>query len=85
MSIHLEIPDEIAQWLEEKAKASGSKPETVAVETLRQQVEADEAYSQLMKPVREAFESSGLSEDAAVELFETEKHVLRRERQQASS
>ena len=85
MSIHLEIPDEIAQWLEEKAKASGSKPETVAVETLRQQVEADEAYSQLMTPVREAFESSGLSEDAAVELFETEKHALRRERQQASS
>ncbi len=85
MSIHVEIPDEIAQWLEEKAKASGNKPETVAVETLRQQVEADTTYSQLMMPIHEAFESSGLTEDEAVELFETEKHTLRRERHQASS
>jgi len=85
MSIHVEIPDEIAQWLEEKAKASGSNPETVAVETLRQQVEADESYRQLMTPIHEAFESSELTEDEAVELFETEKHALRRDRQQASS
>jgi hypothetical protein len=85
MSIHVEIPDEIAQWLEEKAKASGSKPEVVAVETLRRQAEADEAYSQLMMPVHKAFKSSGLSEDEAVELFETEKHALRRSRQQLSS
>jgi len=85
MSIHVEIPDEIAQWLEEKAKASGIKPETVAVETLRQQVEADESYRQLMAPIHEAFESSELTEDEAVELFETEKHALRRDRQQASS
>ena len=85
MSIHVEIPDDIAQWLEEQAKASGNKPETVAVETLRQQVEADTTYGQLMMPIHEAFQSSGLTEDEAVELFETEKHTLRRERQQASS
>ncbi len=38
-----------------------------------------ETYSQLMAAVRQAFESSGLTEDEAVELFEAEKHALRQE------
>lgn len=84
MSIHVEIPDRIAPGLEEKFTAFRSMPEVVAVETLRQQVEADAAYGQLMTPIHEAFESSGLTEDEAFELFESEKHALRRKRHQAS-
>jgi hypothetical protein len=38
-----------------------------------------------MTPIHEAFESSGLTEAGTVELFESEKHALRRERHQASS
>jgi predicted DNA-binding antitoxin AbrB/MazE fold protein len=39
--------------------------------------EADESRTQNQQQVRAALESSGLSEDQAVELFEAEKHSLR--------
>jgi predicted DNA-binding antitoxin AbrB/MazE fold protein len=58
---------------------------TVETQTAPDTAEAREKLEGLLLPVREAFEASGLSEDEAVELFEAEKHALRRERRAPSS
>ncbi len=43
---------------------------------------SQQAVVEALAPVRAAFESSELSEDEAVEIFEAEKHMLRRERRE---
>ena len=53
-----------------------------SVVSAKRGLEARATLEALLQPVREAFEASGLSEDEAVELFEAEKHALRRERRQ---
>jgi hypothetical protein len=78
--MRVEIPDELAKELRETAQAIGSEPDKVAVAAIRRGLEAREKLEELLRPVREAFETSGLSEDQAVELFEAEKHALRQER-----
>lgn len=83
--MRVEIPDELAKELRETADAIGSEPEKVAVAAIRRGLEVREKLEELLLPVRQAFEASGLSEDEAVELFEAEKHALRRERSEPCS
>ena len=83
--MRIEIPDDLAQELMETAKATGVDPDAVAVVAIRRGLEAGEQLDELLLPVREAFDSSGLSEDDAVELFEAEKHILRQERRERVS
>jgi hypothetical protein len=78
--MRVEVPSELAEEILETAKATGTDPERVAVAAIRRGLEARENLEALLLPVREAFEASGLSEDEAIELFEAEKHALRRER-----
>jgi len=83
--MHVQIPDELAKELVKRAEATGSEPEKVAVAAIRRQLDTDEQLDQLLAPVQEAFKSSGLTEEEAVELFEAEKHAMRRERRETVS
>jgi predicted transcriptional regulator len=77
MALVIEIPDELAVQLEEHAAATGSVPEKVAIGAIQRQLHADELLERSL-----AFAESGMTEEEAVELFEAEKHAMRRERRE---
>lgn len=80
MSLQVEIPDDLAVRLQERAIATGSAPDKVAIDAIERQFQAEEAYLRVMAPVHQAFRESGMTEEEAVEFFEAEKHAMRRER-----
>jgi len=80
MTLSVTIPDELAAELARTAQAAGKTPEEVAVSAIRRNLQAAAKVNEAIAPIREAFQGSGLSEDEAVELFEAEKHAMRRER-----
>jgi hypothetical protein len=62
------------------AKSQGKSPEAVVLEAVANQLDPMARLNVALAPIRKAFQESGLSEDEAVELFEAEKHAMRRER-----
>jgi hypothetical protein len=82
--MRVDIPADLAQEIIDTAQSTGEEPERVVLAAIRRGLEAHEKLEATLLPVREAFEASGLSEDEAVELFEAEKHALRRERRERS-
>jgi plasmid stability protein len=82
MGLILNIPDDVVQRLRVEAEASGTAPEDVALDAIRQRL-GMRGIHDLLGPVREAFAASGMTEDQAVDLFETEKHALRRQPRRA--
>ena len=80
MTLSVTIPDELAEALTRSAQAAGKTPEEVAVSAIRRNLLATAKLNEALAPIRKAFQESGLTEDEAVELFEAEKHALRRER-----
>ncbi len=83
MDVH--IPDDLAAELLERAKAIGDDPEQVAIRAIQKSLTAEQSLAELLAPVRKAFQDSGMTEDEAVELFETEKHAIRKQRRAATS
>ncbi len=81
----LHIPDDLAAELHKKAAASGSDPAELAVLAIRRTISSDRRLEDLLQPTREAFRSSGMTEDQAVDLFEAEKHAMRQERSSSAS
>lgn len=77
--MELHIPDDLADALRRRAAACGSDPEKLAVQAIRQILHSEVELEQQLRPVREAFLASGKTEEEAVQLFEEEKHALRRE------
>ncbi len=80
MSIHVEIPEPLAEKVARAAKSQGKSAETVVLEAVASQLDPLGRLNAALAPIRTAFQESGLTEDEAVELFEAEKHALRRER-----
>lgn len=78
MTLHLDLPDDLAKDLAEQAQQTGCAPEQVAITAIRKSLLADKRLAEVLAPVREAFQQSGMTEDEAVELFEAEKHAMRR-------
>ncbi len=85
MSLVIEIPDNLAEQLRQRAAATGSAPDQVAIAAIERQFLADENLEKALAPIRQAFEKSGMTEEEAVELFEAEKHAMRREQREKSS
>lgn len=78
MTMHVEIPDDLAELVNKQAAATGSDPEAVAIRAMRITLLSDAKLTETLRPVCEAFAQSGMTEDEAVELFEQEKHAMRR-------
>jgi hypothetical protein len=83
MLIQLQLPEDLAEGLVRLAENSGQSPEQIAISAIRYQISPFAEIDRLMAPTFESMESSGIDEDAAVEIFEAEKHAMRRERQAA--
>lgn len=80
MSIHVEIPEPLAEKVARAAESQGKSAETVVLEAVASQLDPLARLNAALAPIRQAFLESGISEDEAVEDFEREKHALRRER-----
>jgi predicted transcriptional regulator len=85
MSLVIEIPDELAQQLQQRAAETGTAPEKVAISAIEGQFRADENRKQMLAPIHEAFRQSGMTEEELSDLLEEEKHAMRRERRQKKS
>lgn len=83
MSIHIEIPDPLAEKVTQAAKSQGKSPEDVVLEAVATKLNPLARLDELMAPVRERMKELGITEDEAVEDFEREKHAMRKERQAA--
>lgn len=80
MSIHVEIPEPLAAKVAQAAKSQGKSPTDVVLDAVATKLDPLARLDEVLAPIREAFQASGLTEDEAVELFEAEKHAMRRER-----
>lgn len=80
MFIRVQIPEPLAEKVTQAAKSQGKPPEDVVLEAVAKRLGPLGRLNAALAPIREAFQKSGLAEDEAVELFEAEKHAMRRER-----
>ena len=79
------IPDELACRLEMFAKTRATTPAQVALAAIERELSAMDRLDEILAPVRAAFEASVMTEDEAVELFEAEKHAMRKARRAGAS
>lgn len=83
MSIHIEIPEPLAEKVTQAAKFQGRSPEDIVLEAVAKRFDPFARLDELMAPVRERIKELGETEDDVVEYFEQVKHELRRERRAA--
>jgi hypothetical protein len=83
-TIHIDIPDPLASKITQAAQSEGKSPEDVILEAVAQRVDPLARLHEKMAPVYDRMRELGISEDEAVEDFESEKHAMRRERRAAA-
>lgn len=83
MTIHVEIPEPLADRVARAAKTQGKTPEDVVLEAVEKRLDPMAQLDVLLAPVRARLQELGETEDDAVEYFEEVKHALRRERRAA--
>ena len=79
MSIHVEIPEPLAEKVAQAAMSQGKSPEAVVLEAVVDKFDPFAKLNVLLTPVYERMKELGITEDEAVEIFEAEKHAMRRE------
>lgn len=79
MTLTVNLADNEAERLAEKARAAGIDVQTYAERLLRAAATSP-PLDDVLRPVRDAFRASGMSEDELGELLEEAKHEMRRER-----
>jgi hypothetical protein len=83
MSLQIEIPEPLAEKVEQAAQRQGRTATDVVLDAVAERLDPLARLDQLMAPVYQRIQELGISEDEAVEDFEAEKHALRRERRAA--
>ena len=79
MTLTLELPDEEKQLLIKKAQAAGLDVQSY-VERIVRVAAARPPIDEVLRPVREAFRASGMTDDELGDLLEKAKHETRTER-----
>jgi hypothetical protein len=79
MTLTLNLADGEARRLAAKAQAAGVDVQT-HVERIVRAAATSPPLGEKLRPVREAFRASGMTDDELGELLEQAKHELRRER-----
>ena len=88
-TLTIEIDDDLMQRLRERAAARNVPAEALAAEVLRDRFPRElggfgsPEYMELMRPVHEAFEASGMTEEELAELIGEEREAMYRERAEA--
>ncbi|MEQ8208934.1 MAG: hypothetical protein RH917_03810 [Lacipirellulaceae bacterium] len=80
MSMQVTLPDDVADLVSRRAATMGSTPEDVAVSAIRSSLSqaAMAELDEVLRPIRKAFDASGMTEDELSDLLEEEKHAMRR-------
>ena len=74
--LSIQLPPLVLSQLRERARAEGVDVITLAERALRREA-ARPLLNDVLKPVRDAFASSGMTDDELAELLEVEKHAMR--------
>jgi hypothetical protein len=84
MTLTLNLPDDVRSRLAEKAKTAG-----LDLQTYAQRILQGEAFSpplaETLKPIRDAFKASGVTEEQLTEELERAKHEVRADRRARAS
>jgi hypothetical protein len=79
VTLTLELPDDVRKRLADKATSAG-----LDLQAYAQRVLHGEAFSpplaETLKPIRDAFKASGMTEEQLTEELENAKHEMRAER-----
>jgi hypothetical protein len=75
-SLTIPLPQQVLSQLRDRARAEGVDVVTIAERALRREA-ARPLLNEILKPVRDAFASSGMTDDELAELLEVEKHAMR--------
>ncbi len=70
------VPPQLLLQLEERASAQGVDVATLAARALRREANLPK-LDDILKPVRDAFAASGMTDEELGELLEVEKHAMR--------
>jgi hypothetical protein len=84
MTFTLNVDEKEVQRLAEKAQAAGLDVRTYVERLVRAAAGGPPLY-EVLRPVREAFRHSGMSEDELGDLLEDAKHEMRRQRRGGQS
>ncbi len=79
MSVVLELEPEVEETLKKRAAARGSDFKVYLQSLLKEQANS-RSYEEVMRPVWEAFEKSGMTEDQLNDLLNRELKEVRAER-----
>jgi hypothetical protein len=83
MSIHIEIPEPLAEKVTRAAKSQGKSPEDIVLEAVATKLNPLARLDELMAPVRQRIAELGETEDDVIEFFEEVKHEMRSEHRAA--
>ncbi|MEX2092184.1 MAG: hypothetical protein WD971_05875 [Pirellulales bacterium] len=75
-ALTIPLPPQILTQLAERASAEGVDIVTLAGRALRREATRP-LLADVLKPVRDAFVASGMTDDQLAELLEAEKHAMR--------
>lgn len=76
MSMYVSISPRAEHRLQDKARAAGLPPETLAAKILEEQL-ACPSIDEVLKPLRDEVAATGMSEDELGDLLEKAKHEMR--------
>jgi hypothetical protein len=76
MTLHISISKELEDKLRARAAATGQPVEQVVVRLVEEGVDRP-SLEEMLAPVRDEFEASGMSEDELTDLLERAKHEMR--------
>jgi hypothetical protein len=84
MTLTLNLADQDVERLAQKAHAAGVDVQTY-VERLVHSAASSPSLDDVLRPIREAYRASGMSEDELGDLLEEAKHHMRHERRARQS
>ena len=84
MVLKVPISPEAEARLKAQAAATGVDPDALAARVLEREF-CRPSLDEVLAPLREEFEASGMTEEELIELLETAKHEMRAERRARGS
>lgn len=69
MTLTVDLPADLSDWLAERSRAAGTTPEAFVADQLRRNRAAD-AWAEACALIREEAARNGLTDDAARDLFD---------------
>lgn len=80
MTITIELPAPVEQYLTEQAATAGKSVEALAAELLSQAVPHEKSFDEILAPFREEFAQSGMTEEELDALIEQAREEVWQEK-----